>query len=423
MFFPDDPQKQAMMMMALGLLGGAPQGRKNLGADIAHAGLLGMQGYQGAQGMQMRKAEEEQQREMRKMQMEQMRMAQEQAKREMGKQQQMDSLEAQFTRPGIAPLTPNDDQGFPMPSVPPSFDAQGFVNALPGVQGVQMRAQLAQMQQKESPFAKIDPKDYTPESIQKFSQSKNPGDLVPYRKPDGPQRGHVRDVMRGMETIQQEWTGSEWRDIGRGPRFKPDSGDKPPQPQLYEGPNGAVWITPPPRGQQATVPVTGPDGQPLGPKKGDKPLSEVQAKATLYTGMMQAAEDNVAKIKNFDPTKFTNQTWLAMARGDIPVLSKSAQNVLAPAPAQQYAQSTFQWTEAVLRQLTGAAAPEPEVWRQVKTYWPMPGDSAEVVKQKAASRKQVAEVVRVLAAGGAEKADAAVHAPQQELPDPLGIRR
>ncbi len=52
--FSDDPQKQALLMMGLGLLQGAPGQRKNFGADLGNAGLLGIQGY--AQGKNQQQA-------------------------------------------------------------------------------------------------------------------------------------------------------------------------------------------------------------------------------------------------------------------------------------------------------------------------------------------------------------------------------
>lgn len=43
--FSDDPQKQAMMATALGLLSGSGKTNKNFGADLGNAGLLGLQTY------------------------------------------------------------------------------------------------------------------------------------------------------------------------------------------------------------------------------------------------------------------------------------------------------------------------------------------------------------------------------------------
>lgn len=352
----------------------------------------------------MREAEREQRRQFEQMQMEQMRGA-------LDKQKRIEGLGSQFFGP-VGPQPTNDDSGFPMPPVPQRFDAQGYTQALAGIdpmKAIGLQSQLAQIQAKQGPMrVGKDDRLVDPQTGRVMV------DAAP-AMPKAPEIGKVREIYKGGNVIQQEWTGEKWADVGKGPRFKPDAPERPAAPQLYEGPNGPMWITPPGRGT-GPVPVSGPDGKPLGPKKGEKGLTETQAKATLYTGMMQDAENAIANLK-FDPSTLKNQTDIALARGDLSYIPKSLQNVAASATAQQYAQGTFQWTEAMLRQLTGAAAPEPEVWRQVKTYWPQPGDSKAVVARKNAARQQVAEYVRIVAAGGADKADAATNVPKTNIED------
>jgi hypothetical protein len=57
--FSDDPQKVAQMAMAFGLLGGSPNGRKNFGADLSNAGLLGMTAYGTSKAAQAKLAQEQ----------------------------------------------------------------------------------------------------------------------------------------------------------------------------------------------------------------------------------------------------------------------------------------------------------------------------------------------------------------------------
>lgn len=280
---------------------------------------------------------------------------------------------------------------------------------------LQMETMRQQMTQKQQPRYHVINGSLVPEPSAPDQQAQ-PVYTAP-DKPKTPEMGKVREVFKGGNVIQQEWDGGSWREVGQGPRFKPEGAEKPAAPQLYDGPNGPVWITPPSRGQGGSLPVAGPDGQPLGPKKGEKPLSETQAKATLYTGMMADAEKAISGLK-FDPSTLKNQTEILLARGELPKIPKVMQNMATSKDAQLYAQSTYQWTEAMLRQLTGAAAPETEVVRQTKTYWPMPGDSKAVIERKNAARAQVAKLVRVVAAGGADKADTALE-PKE---DPLNIR-
>lgn len=60
-------------------------------------------------------------------------------------------------------------------------------------------AKLAQ--QKESPYAKIDPKDYTPESLAKFSLSNNPADLVAREKPQYENADPLQKLQDYLQTL------------------------------------------------------------------------------------------------------------------------------------------------------------------------------------------------------------------------------
>jgi hypothetical protein len=190
------------------------------------------------------------------------------------------------------------------------------------------------------------------------------------------------------------------------------------KPQVVTGPDGQVFAVDARAGTGA--PVMGPDGKPL--NKGEKPLTESQAKGSLYLGMMQSAEKSIAEAtkKGFDPAKLENQTALALARGDMPWVPKVGQNALAGAPAQKYMQGAYQWSEAMLRQMTGANAPEAEVIRNAKTYFPMPGDSKAVVKQKNEQRAQLQKYIGLVAGHGADKVPGLDgNGPK---PDPLKMR-
>jgi hypothetical protein len=369
----DDPRKFGLLMAAAQMLAPGPGG---VGGALSRAVPQGLMGYQGVKGANDRRAEEEQQRRMREFQIKQM-------EEQRAQQGQMRSLAQSAFGPNPN-LVGGDDEGNPMPQAPGGGGMPEFAKGMMGIDpmlAMQMmpkpRAPMVlsegarafddsgreiaanpRAEKKEPMWGKINPAEYTVDSVRKFAASQNHADLVPYRKPDAP--------------------------------------DKPAKPQLYDGPEGPVWVTPPGSGQPGqTLPVTDPKGNPLSAKKRNQPVTEAQAKAKLYVGMMDDAEQSLATLK-FDPTSLKNQTEIALARGDLPLIPKTLQNATAAKEAQVYAQSTFQWTEAVLRQLTGAAAPEGEVWRQVKTYWPQPGDSKEVIKRKEQARGAVTEQVRTI---------------------------
>lgn len=141
--------------------------------------------------------------------------------------------------------------------------------------------------------------------------------------------------------------------------------------------------------------------------RANKPLTESQAKGALYLGMMNDAEAAISKIQGFDPKTGKAQVALSLARGDVPKVPGAVQNLVAGKEAQQYNQATLQWSEAMLRQLTGANAPEQEVVRNARTYFPMPGDTSAVIAQKNAARKNMTDYIRLIAGKGADEVDAA----------------
>jgi hypothetical protein len=61
------------------------------------------------------------------------------------------------------------------------FDQQRFLSGLAQVAPLEA-LKLSQQQKADNPFGKIDPKDYTPESLRRFVQTGSAADLVPVRK-------------------------------------------------------------------------------------------------------------------------------------------------------------------------------------------------------------------------------------------------
>lgn len=152
----------------LGAAGAALSGNGNARQNIGRGILGGVGAYGQAQDNAL-------QADQRAYQMEQLK-----------KQRQIDALAPQFYRsPTQGALAAGGDPTIKaaslLPNAQPSFDTDGYSKALMGIdpmRGIQLQASLA----KETPFAKVDPKDYTPESVTKFAQSRNFGDLQPARK-------------------------------------------------------------------------------------------------------------------------------------------------------------------------------------------------------------------------------------------------
>ena len=132
-------------------------------------------------------------------------------------------------------------------------------------------------------------------------------------------------------------------------------------------------------------------GGPAASKTGEKPLTEGQAKGTLYLGQMRSASDELDKLPATSPAA-------------VAAAGSTYTNWAAPAGAQKVAQLQNQWSEAFLRAKTGAAATESEVALNRRTFFPVVGDSDAVIKQKARMRKQAEKDMESVAGPGAQRA-------------------
>ena len=129
-------------------------------------------------------------------------------------------------------------------------------------------------------------------------------------------------------------------------------------------------------------------------KGSGKDLTESQGKASAFQSQMVSASNavNTLEGQGFDPTSFKSQTAVKLAGG--------VSNPLIPVAAQQYKQAQDQWSEAYLRFKTGAAATEPEVVRNNRTFFPVFGDKPEQIAQKAAAREQAERDIGIAAGRG-----------------------
>jgi hypothetical protein len=132
-----------------------------------------------------------------------------------------------------------------------------------------------------------------------------------------------------------------------------------------------------------------------GQKGAGKDLTESQGKASAFQSQMVSASNavNTLEGQGFNPTSFANQTAVRLAGG--------VANPAIPVAAQQYKQAQDQWSEAYLRFKTGAAATEPEVVRNNRTFFPVFGDKPEQIAQKAAAREQAERDIGIAAGRGA----------------------
>jgi hypothetical protein len=127
--------------------------------------------------------------------------------------------------------------------------------------------------------------------------------------------------------------------------------------------------------------VKTPEGKPMRPPPQDRDIrmTEAQAKAATFKSQMDFAERELAGVP-IDQTKLRGQLDTVLAGG--------VTNPIASASGQRARQAQEQWSEAFLRFKTGAATTKDEVRANVRTFFPQPGDSAEVIEQKKRARAQ-----------------------------------
>jgi len=114
----------------------------------------------------------------------------------------------------------------------------------------------------------------------------------------------------------------------------------------------------------------------------EKVPTEAEAKAGFYAGNMRAASKTYDALTSggFDPSTGRAQIDTSLAGGWT--------NALAGKNARLAKQSQNQWSEQMLRMLTGAAATTDEINRNNATYFPQIGDGPAEVAQKKEMRRQ-----------------------------------
>ena len=136
--------------------------------------------------------------------------------------------------------------------------------------------------------------------------------------------------------------------------------------------------------------------------------TEFQGKSTTFAARMQDASKVIGKLegKVWPSTvaragyKPTFPDWLP--GGQIASSGISALNALTtPEDAQRYAQAQENWVTANLRQESGAVIGPEEMEKDIRKWFPQPGDSDAVKKQKAEARKVAERAMLVQSGPGA----------------------
>ena len=185
-------------------------------------------------------------------------------------------------------------------------------------------------------------------------------------------------------------------------------GREGPAGQVLETENGPMLVNT--RTGQAQ-PIMGAGGQPIA---GGKPLTETQGNATAFGIRMKESNDllNDLEKKGVTNTGITRATIGGLV-GMTPFVGEkmqqgveSSMNVLPgalggpSAEQQQVAAARRNFITAVLRKESGAAISPGEFATEAQKYFPQPGDSEAVIKQKRNARETAIKAMEIQAGPG-----------------------
>ena len=374
----DDPRKQALLALAAGLLSPVRgKGWSGFGEAASQGINAGLLGFNQAQRTQEAVKRGEMERQLEQARLAQMKQAQD-------AQAYMGQGIGKFMSPGSAGVPYNDalgdgQQGFVQPPQAPSFDKQGFAQYLAQNPATAREALNFLPQPKDTKYMEsagrivaIGPDGKAQEVL---------GAPAPKAKF---QAGDIRTYEKGRSKITEEFDGSKWVVKAASQIDKPEGDAKP----IYDPAQGG-FVTPPRNGAAPSfTPVPG-----VVPPQKNMP-SEAELTAAGYASRMNAAD---AQLSQMGPEAIPGirQT---IANNKYPTL---APFVSSP-EQQQFRQLQEDWVRAKLRKESGAVIADEEMAREIRVYFPQPGDSPQVIKQKAIARQRANDAM-MLAAGKARK--------------------
>lgn len=430
----EDPKTMMMMQMAAGLLSGNPAGqnRATLGQSLSRGLLGGMQGYQ--QGLQMKRQGEKLDLEKREADLrdQQLQMQMDQQRQAMALQQQQRDAQNKFWGAlGGQGLSATDalGRGAQQGSIGPTqanavrmnqpWDGQitpqmaalwtqggGKLDDLEKMAGMRNwgRSEVGNYFDMRNPNGSV-----TRAGTNKFGDVVNTG-AVPFKEASVVDLGgslSLRDPITNQlfplsaKTMTPGETASNAvalgnLDVARGnlrlsqgrfgleqQRFGADQAQRN-QP-IWSAEHGGFVTRPDASGRAGFMPVTGPDGKPLA---SNKPPTEFQRTSAGFAVRMRESGRVLEQLgASGNPSE-----WNAAA-GSIPVLGNYLERVTSGADRQRAKQAEDDWIWAKLRRESGAAVPPAEAEAERRTYFPQPGDSLEVIAQKARARAVVEQTM------------------------------
>lgn len=389
--YRQDAQQQALQSAAMGLLqAGAPSRTPGGGALAIAQGLqMGQQAYKNA----LREGIGEKLTQMQLQDFMQRR-ADEQLARQQQQQAQRVLQSGFVPEQGMIGQTPSsvlrDEEGNLMPGAnvrPAGLDINAVLPQLRalGPAGMQVLGQQLGVEKTLAELAKMSrPEGFTLTEGQKRYEIGPDGRVVEVAgvaKEKPIQYQDLGNVVVGLQ---------DGKEVTRLVKGRPPEG--PTSLQLTETDQGLVVFNP----KTAQITPVIQDGKPV-MGKGAKP-TEGQLNAAGFAQRMVVSN---AMVTNPEYGLTAPGAGSAIA-GAIPLIGESLKNLSQKPETQQYAQAARDWIRAKLRKESGAAIGVAEEENEFRTYFPVVGDSPQVIRQKAQAR-DLATQAMITSAGNAFK--------------------
>lgn len=274
--------------------------------------------------------------------------------------------------------------GMPMPNA--GIDPQTFLRQGGTIGGLSKAAEVqkALMPAKaDSPFGNVNPGDFTPESLSRFAQSRNFGDLVPMQKPQADDE--FTRILKGAgidpASPQGQALFKQYADRKVAPPQGIQIGLMAPVPGMLNGQPVLVQPSNKPGGQPTVLSIGGTPVTP--PAPGGGMPTEDERKAAGWFDQANNAYGNMLKaLKDSKGTAAKPNLALEMTRR-IPLVGEPIANANTSDARQRFEQAASSFSEAALRAATGAGVNRDEAIQKIKELTPQWGDKDGTVAQKA----------------------------------------
>jgi hypothetical protein len=391
--------------LAMGLLGmgGALLTPRQLGGGIGPAMQAFSQQAMQAQMLKRQMAQDDIQRQMLGLRMSE---AQEGAEDRKRRRAQEDALQ-QAARGAYTPAMPGvgdeNNPYLPVKDTPAQFDRKRYIDNLYGAGFPGQAMKVEKSLQQDSPYAKIDPSKFTPDSLQAFAATggRDPSVLRPFVEPPKPPAPtEIEKLIQARNLLPP---GSPDRKV-LDERIAALNYRQPPASMTVSygapfsgvGPDGKEMLFQP--SNRGGPPI--PTGLAAPPKVGAKP-TEDENKSAGYAVRMEDALRTLTAITSKNPGAATPPVVQSMVRS----VSETAANAMTPVDRQRVEAAQLDALDAALTLATGAAYTKEQLAGLSKSYFPQIGDKPATIAEKQARLQKVIETARIRAGTAAPNID------------------